>query len=127
MERGQGFSIAGRLRSLRFAWSGLLTLFRTEHNMRIHLAAAFAAVFMGFLFALSRMEWIVVAGCIAGVFAAEALNTAVEKLCDALHPDPDPRIGRVKDLCAAAVLVTATGALVAGILVFAPHMGAIFR
>jgi diacylglycerol kinase (ATP) len=32
------------------------------------------------------------------------LNTAIERLCDRLHPERDPAIGYVKDLGSAAVL-----------------------
>lgn len=38
------------------------------------------------------------------LLAVELLNTAIEKLCDRLHPQQDPLIGYVKDLGSAAVL-----------------------
>lgn len=60
--------------------------------------------------------------CIALVITAEALNTAVEELADALHPDEHPGIGRAKDVAAAGVLVAALLAAVVGALVFAPKL-----
>jgi diacylglycerol kinase (ATP) len=41
-----------------------------------------------------------------GVLAVELLNTALEKLCDQLHPDQHESIGYVKDLGSAAVLMS---------------------
>ena len=60
--------------------------------------------------------WIVVA--ITLVWSAEAFNTALEQLADALHPQQHPGIGRAKDVAAAAVLIAALGAAVIGLLVF---------
>ena len=47
------------------------------------------------------------------MLAAEFLNTAIEKLCDHLHPDHHARIGVVKDLASAgAFMAQAVAALV---------------
>jgi diacylglycerol kinase (ATP) len=52
--------------------------------------------------------WTAVAliGVLLGVLAVELLNTAIEKLCDLLHPDQHEMIGYVKDLGSAAVLMS---------------------
>ncbi|HLW23625.1 MAG TPA: diacylglycerol kinase, partial [Steroidobacteraceae bacterium] len=47
----------------------------------------------------------------SAVLAAELLNTAVERLADALHPAESAAIRIVKDCAAAAVLITVLGAL----------------
>jgi diacylglycerol kinase (ATP) len=39
------------------------------------------------------------------IASAELLNTAVERLADFIRPQPDARIGLIKDLAAAAVLL----------------------
>ena len=56
------------------------------------------------------------------VLSAEAMNTAVELLADALHPDRDERIRVVKDLAAGAVLITAIASVVVAILVVWKHL-----
>ena len=49
------------------------------------------------------------------MLSAEYLNTAVEKLCDHLHPDRHPSIGIVKDVASAgAFLAQVLAALVWG-------------
>ena len=56
------------------------------------------------------------------VFAAELFNTAIEKLCDVVHPDYSEKIKAIKDLAAGAVLVCAVGAVVIGLFVFINHL-----
>ena len=56
------------------------------------------------------------------VLALELVNTAGEQLVDLLHPEHDPRWGRIKDLLAGASLVAALAAAVVGVLVFGPRL-----
>jgi diacylglycerol kinase (ATP) len=57
---------------------------------------------------ISPTLWTAVAliGSLLGILAVELLNTAIEKLCDQLHPDRHEAIGYVKDLGSAAVLMS---------------------
>lgn len=66
-----------------------------------------------------------VALCIALVLSLEALNTAVEHLTDLVSPDYHPLAGKAKDVAAAAVLIAAMGAIVAGGLIFLPKIVAL--
>ena len=54
------------------------------------------------------------------VTAAEAMNTAVERLCDFIEEGHNPRIGIIKDIAAGAVLLAAVFAAAVGIVVFLP-------
>ena len=76
---------------------------------------------------LTDWRWLILA--IALVFATEGLNSAIEQLCDHLHPARHPAIGTVKDVAAGAVLVCAiAAALIARpamkIVMIAPTPGA---
>lgn len=117
-----GFSFSTRARSFGYAWKGIKTLISNEHNARIHLFATVCVVIAGVLLGLSVIEWAVVAICIGGVFMAEALNSAVEALCDKVSPEYDPLIGKAKDMAAGAVLLFVCGAAVAGLCVFVPKL-----
>ena len=55
---------------------------------------------------------------IAGVITTELLNTAIEDLVAVLHPEHDPKIGRVLDVAAGAVLIASIAAVVIGLIVF---------
>lgn len=106
------------LRSFGYAINGLLALFRYENNAKFHLLAAGLAVFTGVLFRLNTFEWALIVVAIGGVWATEAFNTALEKLCNLVSPDFHPQVKAIKDLAAAAVLVMALVAFVIGLIIF---------
>ena len=81
----------------------------------------------GFYFRISSFEWIAVAVAIGLVFITEAINTAIEQLADVVSPGKNERIGRIKDLAAAAVLLSAITAVVIGLVVFGPQVMAWFH
>ena len=56
------------------------------------------------------------------VLSAEAMNTAVEQLADALHSECDERIRLVKDVVAGAVLITAIVSVVVAVFVIGKHL-----
>ncbi len=116
------FSIKRRLKSFRYAFSGLRVLVREEHNARIHLFATVCVIVMGVLFRISCTEWVAVALAIGLVFGMEAVNSAVENICDFVCPERDARIKKIKDLAAAAVLLSAIAALAVGLFIFIPKI-----
>ena len=94
----------------------------SQHNARIHLLATVLACGLGLLLGISLLEWCAIVVAIVVVWTAEALNTAFELLCDVASPEFHPLIQKGKDVAAAAVLLTAVGAAVIGLLVFGPHL-----
>lgn len=116
------FSWRKRAKSFRYAFRGLVTLIKNEHNARIHLAAAAGVLAAGFFFGLSAGEWIAVVIAIAAVFSAEALNSAVEALADLVSPGYHPLVKKAKDLAAGAVLLVALGAAATGLIIFLPKI-----
>jgi diacylglycerol kinase (ATP) len=116
------FSVASRLESFRCAFRGVGTLLASQHNARIHLLATVCVCGLGFLIGISRLEWCAIAVAIVMVWTAEALNTAFEFLCDVASPEFHPLIQKAKDVAAAAVLLSAAGAAVIGLIVFVPHL-----
>lgn len=105
------------LRSFRFAGQGILDLFRFENNAKVHLLMAVVVVGAGFWLGLSRIEWAIILTQIGLVWAAEAINTAIEKLCDFVSPGLHPQIKAIKDMVSGAVLMVAIMAVVVGLLV----------
>ncbi|QJW91068.1 diacylglycerol kinase family protein [Spirosoma taeanense] len=105
------------LRSFRFATEGIITLFRYENNARVHLLIALLVILAGFWLNLSRVEWTIILTQIGLVWAAEAFNTAIEKLCDFVSPGLHPQIKAIKDLSSGAVLLLAITAVVVGVVV----------
>lgn len=116
------FSIAKRLKSFTYAFHGLRVLIKEEHNAWIHLFATVCVVVAGILFKISLMEWVAVVFAIGLVFSFEIINSAVENLSDFVCSERNDLIKKVKDLAAAAVLVSAITAAVIGLIVFIPKI-----
>jgi diacylglycerol kinase (ATP) len=120
------FTIAERVKSVGFAFAGIATMIRTQHNAWIHLASTVTVVTAGFWFAVPREEWAWLVLAIVTVWTAEALNTAFELMCDVASPEFHPLVKQAKDVAAGAVLIAAFGATIVGLLVFAPHLIVLF-
>lgn len=105
------------LRSFGFAGQGIFELFRFENNAKVHALAAVLVVGSGWWLHLSRVEWAVLLTQIGLVWAAEAFNTAIEKLCDVVSPGFHPQIRIIKDLSSGAVLLLALTAAVVGLII----------
>jgi diacylglycerol kinase (ATP) len=122
MEDGTGFSLRARLRSFEDAGRGLRTLLVTQHNARIHAVASVLVLGLAAGLGVTRVEGCLLALAIAAVWTAEALNTALELLCDVASPEFHPTVGRAKDVAAGGVLAMAAGAAVVGLLVLVPRL-----
>jgi diacylglycerol kinase len=120
-------SFARSLASFAHAWRGVVTLFRQEPNVRIHALATALVVALGAHFGLTRTEWCLVVIAVTLVFVAEAVNTALERVCDRVSPEFHPLVRVAKDVAAAAVLFAAVGAAVVGVLVFGGHIAALVK
>ncbi len=104
------------------AWRGIRSVFRSERNFRIHLAAAIIVIALGFFFRLPAGEWLAIILCLGLVLMAEVLNTAIEYLADAVHPEMDPGIRRCKDAAAGGVLIASVAAAAVGAIVYLPKL-----
>ena len=119
--------LRARARSVRFALRGLGVMLRSQHNAWLHAGATVGVVIGGLVCSLSRWEWCALVLAIVAVWTAEALNTAFEFLADVASPEFHPLVEKAKDVAAGAVLVTATGALALGLILFAPRLLEAFR
>lgn len=116
------FSPSKRIESFKHAIHGLRSLFLQEPNARIHLLASIVVLLASWYFDIDRMEWIAVLMCIGMVISAEIFNTSIENICDHISPEYHQRIKIIKDLAAAAVLVTALIALIVAAFIFGPRI-----
>lgn len=111
-----------RVRSLRYAFRGIRCILRTQHNAWLHALATAGVVVAGVGFQVSAMEWCLLVLAMTAVWTAEGINTAMELLSDAVSPQDHPLVGKAKDAAAGAVLLSAIGAAVIGVIVFGPRV-----
>ncbi|MBN2307924.1 MAG: diacylglycerol kinase family protein [Candidatus Hydrogenedentes bacterium] len=116
------FTFTGRIRSVMHALRGIGTMLKSQHNAWVHAAATVAVCAAGLACGLSRAEWCWIVLAVVAVWTAEALNTAFELLADAASPEYHPLVREAKDVAAGAVLITAIGSVIIGLLVFGPHL-----
>ncbi len=106
----------------RYAFKGAFLLITTEHSVITQSLLAVILIISGFLFHITKTEWLFQVLVIGLVLSIEGLNTAVEKLCDFIHSDYHNRIGFIKDIAAGAVTFAALTAVVVVLIIYSPYI-----
>ena len=118
--------LRGRLRSFKFALRGMWLLMTTEDSIKAQLFVAVLATILGFYFNISNIEWMFQFIVIGLVLVAEALNTAIEKVADFVHPDYHEKIGFIKDIAAGAPSFAAFTSLIIAGFIYIPKITILF-
>jgi diacylglycerol kinase (ATP) len=113
------------MRSFRYAFRGIRFLLRTQHNAWLHVLATAGVVIAALALRASATDWALLVLAMMAVWSAEAFNTALEQLSDAVSPLDHPLVGKAKDIAAGAVLLSAVGAAIIGLIVFGPRLVAV--
>ena len=109
------------LYSLKVALFGLVSAFKEERNFRTQVFIAVIVVIFMVQLDLAAIE-ISVLILMMVVLSLELVNSQIEKFLDILHPSHHPRVKIIKDFSAGAVLLSALGSIVIGVLIFFPHV-----
>ena len=115
------------INSFKYAIEGIISSFKTERNMKIHVLAMIVVIALGFFFKLDKVEWCFIIIAIVSVISAELFNTAIETVVDMVSPERNPKAKLAKDIAAGAVLVVAIGAAIIGFIVFGPKVVNVFN
>jgi diacylglycerol kinase (ATP) len=116
------FSLRDRIKSFGHAFAGIGFALKTQANFRIQVMAAMTCVILGVTWRVSAEDWRWLVLAIAIVLIAEAINTALEHLCDVVQPEPHASVRAAKDVAAGAVLMASIAAAIIGVLVFWPYV-----
>jgi len=114
--------IENRIKGVGYAFKGAWILVRTESSIQIQVVIAILVIVAGFYFEISALEWILQLFAIGLVMGVEGVNTAIEKLSDYVQPEHDPRIGRIKDISAGAVMIVSLLASIIGLIIYIPKI-----
>ena len=109
-------------KSIGIAFDGIIDLIKSENNAKIHLISTIVVIIVGLKLQFLAIEWLWISLAIAGVWVAELINTAIEKLTDLISPEQNPIAKKIKDYAAGAVLVMAIWAIFVFCLIFFPHL-----
>ncbi len=110
------------LKSIANAVSGFRYNLLYEKNFSIQLFIAVLVVIAALALPVKRTEWLILIIVIGAVLSAEAMNTAVEKVCDLFGIENDKRLKTIKDSSASAVLIISIAAAVIGFIIFIPYL-----
>lgn len=114
--------VKGRLRSVKFALKGVWLLLTTEDSIKVQFWAMIFVIVLGFVCKISALEWMIQFLAIGLVLVAEALNTAVEKIADFVHPEYHKKIGFIKDVAAGAPAIAALISLIIASIIYIPKI-----
>jgi diacylglycerol kinase (ATP) len=91
--------------SFGYASRGVVDAFKSEPNLRYQIVVGFTtagiALFTGrWILAMANLVFMGI------VMSLEAMNTAIEAICDFIEPELNPKIRFIKDVSAGAVLIS---------------------
>jgi diacylglycerol kinase len=114
--------LRSRARSFRHAFAGWGYVLRTQPNAWIHAAFTLAVLIVCIWLRLPPQDFAIIILTITLVWTAEFVNTAIESTIDLVNPNHHPLAKAGKDAAAGAVLVTAIGSVLTGLLILGPPL-----
>lgn len=113
--------------SFKYAFTGVRTVFQEERNMRTHVILAILVIVLCFFLDMSRADWLWILLAVFLMLVMEIWNTVVENIIDLVTDYRyHPLAKKVKDMAAAAVLLTAGFSIVSGLIVLLPKVLDVF-
>ncbi len=116
------------VRSVKYAWEGILFCLETQRHMRIHFTIVALVLLAAWTLGVGLTHFLHLFTAMAVVLVAEMINTALEATVELVVEGYDARAKVVKDVAAGAVLVASAYGLSVAILVFSttPRVVAVF-
>jgi undecaprenol kinase len=101
---------------------GVFTAFREESTLIVYLIAIILCIGLGIWLKLNYVEWSIIVLTIGTVVGFEFINTSIENFVDLLSFEYNERAKKIKDICAAASILSALASLVVGFLIYLPKL-----
>jgi len=109
-------------KSFGYAIKGLIKTFREEQNIRVQSTLGSVAILLAWFLGIARLEWALLVFVIGLVLLMEIANSAVERIADVLKPRINSYVKEIKDITAAAVLLSSVIAIIIGLIIFWPYI-----
>lgn len=85
------------------SWNGIRAAARSDLAIRQELVLLALSIPVAIFLTPDFGKRLALVGSLIFILIVELLNTAIEKLCDHITSEPNPAIGRIKDMGSAAV------------------------
>ncbi len=109
-------------RKFSHAFRGLGITLKEEGSMATHFVIAAIVLVTCLFIQLTFIEWAVILLTISLVIGMELLNTGLENLVDLFEFKYNGKAGKIKDIGAAATLLTTFAAIAVGLLIIIPNL-----
>ena len=118
--RNRKYSLRG---SFKFAFEGVVYVFKTQTNLRIHVLSGVAVILGGVFLGVTNIEMAILVLTIMFVIVSEVVNTALEVSLDIINGSKfHPLIKIAKDVVAASVLLASLNAVIIGIIILGKYI-----
>ena len=97
-------------------------MLRSERNFQLEILALLINIFLIVYLKLSPDHAAIILLVCFAVLSVEMLNTAIEKICDFVHPEFSEHIGLIKDIAAGAVLLLAFVSVIIALLIYPQYI-----
>ena len=115
------------IKSFSYSREGLKYAFYHEQNIIVMFFMAIIAVILGLIFNITYTERLIILVLIGMILALEMINTAIEAAINLHDGNKKSKEGKIaKDCASAAVSIASILALIIGLLIFLPHIIALF-
>lgn len=108
--------------SMRCAFEGMQAAWREERNFREYTAIYAVFFLLNVLLGASATEFLIGFALVCGVFSAEYLNTALERLIDTRFPEICEDNKFIKDTAAAGVFILSIAFFLSQALILLPKL-----
>ena len=108
------------------AGKGVKYVFKHEQNFRIQIFISILVILLAWFVDVSRAEWVLLILIMLAIMSLELINSAVEKFSDVIKPRLSDQVKIIKDIMAAVVLLASLGSIIIGLIIFWPHLVALF-
>jgi len=110
-------------KSLTYAYRGIALALKSQRNFRFDFIFGIFIFILAIFLHFSYIELAILVLTINAVLFAELMNTVIEFVIDAYYGNRYSIIAKMsKDIAAGAVLLTAIGSLIVGLMLFLPKI-----
>lgn len=110
------------IRSHRYAWHGMVHIWKFHQNIRFHILTAIVAIVLSFFLNVSYIEYLFILITIFFVIITEMMNTAIEEMTNLITTEHRKEAKIAKDVAAGAVFLSAAFAIIVGLIIFLPKI-----
>ena len=113
--------------SFQYAFNGIYYVFKTSRNFKIQLIFGLISLMLGFLFQISKSNYLILIVTIMSVLILEILNSSIESIVDLVVKKEFNNLAKIsKDTSAGAVLLAAMNSVIIAVYIFFPKIKLLF-